>query len=68
MGPNRELLCLRIEAERATETWCFNCTTDDGQSPEKKGSFWILKVLVSLRKPAKGLLTVAVVDDKEENN
>ena len=34
MGPNMEALCLRIEAERATETWCFNCTTDDGQSPK----------------------------------
>jgi len=39
MGPNREVLCLRIEAKRATETWCFNCTTDDGQSPKKKGNF-----------------------------
>jgi hypothetical protein len=39
MGPNREVLCLRIEAERANETWCFDCTTGDGQSPKKKGSF-----------------------------
>jgi len=39
MGPNTEALSLRIQAERATETWCFNCTTDDGQSSEKKGIF-----------------------------
>jgi hypothetical protein len=39
MGPNKEVLCLRIEAERATETWCFNCSTDDGQSPKKKMIF-----------------------------
>jgi hypothetical protein len=34
----------------------------------KEGSLWILKMLIRLYKPSEGPLTVAVVDDNEQNN